>query len=487
MGILSTIRSCLLATTLLLLPFAALAEANYGERFNEIIEKLRSSYVDESKIPSDEELFRIAVQAILKQVGDTHGAYFDPEAAERFQQQMNPTGYTGVGIVLAPYSQGNIKGAMILQFFDNSPLKFAGPQVGDVIVGANEPGSPMVSGENLRELVKTIKGPAGTNVVLHVKRGTTDLGQIEVPRVHTRAQYVFVTDPNESGFITIRITQFAGTVVMDLLTTLNDRGLLSDQIDWRSIRGDDPRDTAIKRITELKKLSLSPKVKGVALDLRNDPGGSLFSAVGISDMWLPKDMKIVTVDHREDDKDIVYMSTDYQLFKGILTVGLFNGGSASASEIVAGALQSHKIVDWLGRKTFGKGSVQTYVGISGGAGFKNTVALYYPGTGVRVDGVGLTPNMEIVQPNAPGSGANQRLNRHIIFQSLSPEIDHQLNAAYHYLRLFSTTYSKNSGDSHVAGMNVVHGTKTEVKKPLCDKYGLRGCPVPHGVLGARPD
>ena len=220
---------------------------NYGEQFQKIIETLRSDHVNPDAVQSEEELFNIAIDAIMKSIGDQHGRYFSPGNYQRFQEQLRPSIYAGIGVKLAPGSGGLI----ILQIFDDSPLRIMNIREGDMITAVGSLGEPMIewNGSNINEMVAEIKGPSGTDVSLKMKRGSYDLGTITISRVQTRNQLVFMKRDGY-GILVIRVTRFSSTIYDDINEMIDERGWLT---------ADDELDTDI--------------IKAVIFDLRYNPGG----------------------------------------------------------------------------------------------------------------------------------------------------------------------------------------------------------------------
>ena len=451
---------------------------DYGAQFNALINALREKYVNSDKIPSDQELFDIAMKAIFERIGDRHGAFFNAEAAEQFKDSINPTNYSGVGIAIAPTPTG----VVILEVFDNSPLNMMGVKAGDVITKASSSGGTTAEWDSTRatndlrgmvmDMVAAIKGPRGTDVNLTVKRGSTELGVITVQRVETRQQYVYMKLKEETGVLTIRITSFSNTIRDDLTTMLEVNG-------WMD--GD-------KLNTDI--------IKGVTFDFRSNPGGSLPSAAHTVDTWSPSGVnavRIIQPPNEESDGRPVAIDFPTQrdrLFPNTIPrVMLVNGTSASASEIAAGAAQVHKEMPVFGTKTFGKGSVQSIIDLPGGTAMKTTTAIYLAGGTKEIDGVGIIPDSLVQQPDAPGSNnIDKRINGNIIRTSMDPAIDYQLAVAHKYLELLiSGVHSRASDTSHQAAINKAHGAEKPVMiKAFCEQYGLRGCPVtanPPTVMG----
>lgn len=439
------------------MPFSnSVSEADYGKQFQSIIKGLRENNANQEGMPTEEEMLRIAIDAILEKLGDKHGNYFNPEDLERFTEGLNPSDYTGVGIVITPSS----KGALILQIFDDSLLRFAGAREGDHIYAAGNPGEDFVvfgeteEGNNLQDLVDVMLGPEGTDVNLKIKRSTTDLGIITVQRVETRDQHVFMK-LNDNGILNIRITHFSKNIVVDIIAWLDDKGLLNQ---------DD---------------TLDESVKAVVMDLRFNPGGYLNAAVALSDLFLEKELMIVTV---VDSEGVTPFDSKHDpLFPSEMPkVFLINGTSASASEIGAGAVQHHEVAFLFGQDSFGKGSVQTTFSLPGGGAFKTTTAEWLVAGVVVIDQIGLTPNVLVPQPPSPGINSDwEKLNRHLIRISMDPEIDHQLHAAHEFLmRFVDGRFSLDSEPSVKASKELVQETKTIITKALCEEKGLLGCPTP---------
>jgi carboxyl-terminal processing protease len=433
------------------------SQMDYGKQFQRVLDAIRNNSVNAEAVESEEKLFNIAIDAILKEIGDTHGRYLSVEEWQRLNDDMRPANYTGVGIQISPGAGG----ALILNIFDNSPLNNMGVRVGDLITAAGSLGEPMVEydPEDLMVIVTAIKGPAGTDVILNIKRGTTNLPPITVPRIVTRNQYVFMK-LSETGVLTIRITSFSGTIYGDIKSMLLAR-------EW--LIRNDILDTSI--------------IKGVVLDLRGNPGGVLGQAVYVSDLFLSKDVVAVRVIQRPEIEGgppvaYNYLTDNGRMFPAdIPRVILINGGSASASEIVAGAVQTHKEGLIMGIKSYGKGSVQSVIELPGGTGIKTTSAIYFAGGTMEIDGIGVMPDVVVLQPDPIGLSADDKsFNGHLIRISMDPEMDHQLNVAHTYINSFiSGEHVLDVPESRQAAENKAHGAKTELLN-ICEAKGLRGCP-----------
>jgi len=442
------------------LRYDTVSQVDYGKQFQRVLDTIRNTNVNVEAVQSEERLFNIAIDAILEEIGDKHGDYYSAEEFQRLKEHLRPQNYYGVGIQI---SHGR-EGAMILGIFDISPLLHMGVRVGDVITAAGSLGDPLTGWdaddpESLQNLVDAIKGPVGTDVILHTKRGILNLPPVTVPRVRARQQYVFMKLTDE-GILTIRMTQFSGTIDADTNGMLQQRG-------WITRNG--TIDTSI--------------VKGVVLDLRGNPGGVLGQAVYVSDLFLAKDVSAVRVIERPEVDGgapvaYTYITPNDRVFPtDIPRVVLINGGSASASEIVAGAVQTHDEGLIMGTKSYGKGSVQSITSLPGGTGIKTTTALYLAGGSMEIDGIGVTPDAVVLQPEVIGMGDDaKRFNSHLIKISLDPELDHQLNVAHTYINYFiSGEHVLDVPESRQAAENKAHGAKTNLKG-VCKAKGLRDCP-----------
>lgn len=432
---------------------------DYGEQFQRVLDAIYNTNVNVDEIPSEAKLFNTAVDAILKEVGDEHGRYYSAAEYHLLNKDIRPQNYVGVGMEITN-AQG---GAMIISIFDNSSLNNTSIRLGDMITAAGSVGEPPVKwdaeAQNLVELADAIIGPAGSKVVLNIKRGVLNFKPITVTRIETRRQYVFM-DLSPSGILTVRMTQFSGTVYKDITAMLYARG-------WM---------TSIGTLNTLI-------VKGVVLDLRDNPGGVLGQAIHVSDLFLPRNTPSIRVSSRPDYEGGPSVHLDYtasrpRMFPSdIPRVVLINGGSASASEIVAGAVKLHKEGFIMGEKSYGKGSVQSITPLPGGTAIKTTTAIYLAGGSMEIDGIGVSPNLKVVQPDVIGESDDaRRFNNHLIQRSMDPEIDHQLNVAHTYINSFlSGKYTFSMDGSRRAAESFAHAIKTDIWS-VCKAKGLMGCP-----------
>lgn len=320
--------------------------------FAEIFGKVKSDYVEKV---DDKKLIEQAINGMLAGL-DPHSAYLNPEAFK--EMRIGTEGeFGGLGIEVT-MSDGLVK---IIAPIDDTPAQKAGVMAGDLIVKLND--TP-VKGMSLSDAVKIMRGKPGSNIKLTIVREGEDKPlEIDIKRavIHIKSVKSKMLD-DDYGYV--RITQF------------------------QSATGENLHDAIKKLVKENKGKDL----RGLVLDLRNNPGGVLNAAVSVSDTFL-KDGLIVYTDGRVDDSKLRFSADPKDFLDGAPLVVLVNGGSASASEIVAGALQDHKRAIIMGTKTFGKGSVQTILPMNNGAALKITTARYYTPSGRSIQAKGIEPDI----------------------------------------------------------------------------------------------
>jgi carboxyl-terminal processing protease len=321
--------------------------------FTEIFGKVKSDYVE---AVGDKKLLEDAIHGMLAGL-DPHSAYLNPESFK--EMRIGTEGkFGGLGIEVT-MENGFIK---VVAPIDDTPAQRAGLKSGDVITRID--GTP-VKGMTLNDAVKQMRGEPDTDIKLTVVR---DGESKPIDFVITRA-IIKITSVKgqmiEPGYAYVRVSQFqAGTA-----------------------------DSLRRKLSKLKK-EADGKLKGLVLDLRNNPGGVLNGAIAVSDMFISKGL-IVSTQGRLDDSTVEYTATPNDFLKDSPMVVLVNGGSASASEIVAGALQDHGRAIIMGTKTFGKGSVQTILPIDNGAALKITTARYYTPRGGSIQATGIIPDLVV--------------------------------------------------------------------------------------------
>jgi carboxyl-terminal processing protease len=340
---------------------SAVAERKAGESntipfdelktFSEVYGRIRQDYVEPV---TDTKLLEDAIRGMLAGL-DPHSAYLDQEQYNELK--VGTTGqFGGLGIEVG-MENGFVK---VISPIDDTPAQKAGIKAGDLIIRLDD---KPVKGMNLNDAVKLMRGEPGSEIVLTVVReGVEQPIKIKIVRDIIKVKSV-KNRILEEGYGYIRITSF------------------------QSKTGDNLLDA-------VKELAKGGDLKGLVLDLRNNPGGVLNAAVAVSDAFLDKGL-IVYTDGRIDDSKMKFSATAGDVLKGSPIVVLINSGSASASEIVAGALQDHRRAIIMGEKTFGKGSVQTILPTSNGGAVKLTTARYYTPSGRSIQAEGITPDVPI--------------------------------------------------------------------------------------------
>jgi carboxyl-terminal processing protease len=371
----------LLAGLLISLHFAAVADKNTEtplpfeemRAFTEVFGRIKSDYVEPV---SDKKLMTEAINGMLSGL-DPHSAYLDADGFKELQAGTQGE-FGGLGIEVG-MEDGLVK---VISPIEDTPAFVAGVKSGDLIIKLDD---TLVKGLTLNDAVKRMRGKPGSSILLTiVRKNETKPLQIKVTRAVIKVQSV-KSKLVEPGYAFVRITQFQEHTGENLATALE----------------------------HLQKENNAP-LQGLVLDLRNDPGGLLTGAVGVSAAFLPKDSLVVYTEGRTEDAKMHLTAspenylrgggrTDYlkdlpENFKKIPMVVLVNGGSASASEIVAGALQDHKRAVILGTQTFGKGSVQTILPLGNNTAIKLTTARYYTPSGRSIQAKGIVPDIVVEDP-----------------------------------------------------------------------------------------
>ncbi|MDE3016744.1 MAG: S41 family peptidase [Pseudomonadota bacterium] len=350
----------LVAGLLLALPLAAYAAKDDTlqllDLFGEVFDRVRTDYVEPVK---DSDLIEAAINGMLTSL-DPHSGYMNEKAFQEMQVQTKGE-FGGLGIEVT-MDNGLVK---VVSPIDDTPAAKAGIKPGDYISYIND---DAVMGLTLSDAVDKMRGPVGSKVKLTILREDEN-EPIELTLTRAEIKIKSVKMHAEGDDIAyIRITSFTEQTT-DLLHSEFDR---------------------------LKK-SL-PRLRGIVLDLRNNPGGLLDQAVSVSDAFLTGG-EIVSTRERDPSKTKRYSahSGDELVPEDVPVVVLVNNGSASASEIVAGALQDHKRAIILGTKTFGKGSVQTVIPLTGHGAIRLTTARYYTPSGRSIQALGITPDIVVEQ------------------------------------------------------------------------------------------
>jgi carboxyl-terminal processing protease len=325
--------------------------------FGDVFERVRADYVEK---PEDSKLVESAINGMLAGL-DPHSSYMDPKSFRDMQVQTRGE-FGGLGIEVT-MEEGLVK---VVAPIDETPAAKAGVMANDVITHLDD---EAVQGLTLNQAVDKMRGPVNTKIKLTIMRKGADK-PIEVTIVRDIIRVKSVRWHPEGGDIGyIRVTQFNEQTTDGLKAAIND---LNSQL------GVD-------------------KVKGYVLDLRNNPGGLLDQAISVSDTFLEKG-EIVSTRGRNPEETQRFNARPGDLIKSKPLIVLINGGSASASEIVAGALQDHKRATLIGTRSFGKGSVQTIIPLGAGNGaLRLTTARYYTPSGRSIQAKGISPDIEVLQ------------------------------------------------------------------------------------------
>ncbi len=344
--------------------------------FAEVYSAIKQGYVEPV---DDKKMIANAISGLLSNL-DPHSAYLDADSFKDLQVGTQGE-FGGLGIEVG-MEDGLVK---VVSPIEDTPAYRAGVKAGDLIFKLDE--TP-VKGMSLSDAVKKMRGKPKTSLKLSIlRKGESKPLEITLVREVIKVQSV-KSKVVEPGYAWVRITQFQEATVPDLAKHLGN-------------------------------VYKEGELKGLILDLRNDPGGLLHGAIGVSAAFLPPDVKVVSTNGRTPDAQQDYLARPRDYLRGTtddplrnLPVGvkkvpmvvLVNGGSASASEIVAGALQDHKRAPILGTQTFGKGSVQSVLPLPGNTAIKLTTARYYTPSGRSIQAKGITPDI-VVEESANGSSA----------------------------------------------------------------------------------
>ena len=322
--------------------------------FAEVMDRIKAAYVEPV---DDKTLLENAIKGMLGNL-DPHSAYLEPEAFAELQESTSGE-FGGLGIEVGT-EDGFIK---VVSPIDDTPASKAGIQPGDLIVKID--GQP-TKGLSLMEAVDKMRGKAGSKINLTLVREGGKPFDVELTRAVIKVKSVR-SQLLEDGYGLIRISQFQ-------VNTGEEVG---------------------KALAKLRKDN-GKKLRGLVLDLRNNPGGVLQAAVEVADHSLKKGL-IVYTEGRIANSELRFSADPADASEGVPLVVLINGGSASASEIVAGALQDHKRGVLMGTDSFGKGSVQTVLPLNNDRALKLTTALYFTPNGRSIQAQGIVPDIEVAR------------------------------------------------------------------------------------------
>jgi carboxyl-terminal processing protease len=319
--------------------------------FGDVFERVRADYVEQV---GDKELIESAIQGMLSSL-DPHSSYLSKENFEEMQVQTEGE-FGGLGIEVTMDS-GVVK---VVSPIDETPAARAGIRAGDLIIALD--GEP-VTGLSLSEAVDKMRGKVGTDIELTIRRGNQEPFQVTITREKITIQSVRSKTFGEVGYLRI--------------TTFNEQtqpGLEEEIAQIQDELGND--------------------LEGYVIDLRNNPGGLLEQAISVSDTFLQQG-EIVSTRGRDSEDSQRYNAENGDMTDGKPLVVLINGGSASASEIVAGALQDHGRAIVMGTQSFGKGSVQTIIPLPGHGAMRLTTARYYTPSGRSIQAKGIAPDIQV--------------------------------------------------------------------------------------------
>jgi carboxyl-terminal processing protease len=312
---------------------------------------LHENYVDPL---DDDKLMQGAIAGMMESLGDPHSSYMDPQVWQQVNESMNGE-YEGIG---ATVRQDETSGGLeLVTIMDGSPAQEAGLKPGDVIVEVN---GETVIGLTQTEIIALVRGPAGSSVHLGIQRpDTTDMIEFDVTRQRiTVPSVVSQVLDNEIGYV--RLNQFDYKASQDMRDAL-------EAMDANNL-------------------------KGLILDMRGNPGGYLTTAIEVASAYITEGPVII---ERGPNREQTYNALENAIAFDVPMVVLVDEGSASASELVAGALQDRERATILGTTTFGKGSVQTWRDLSNGGGIRITISRWYTPNGHSVSEVGIEPDITI--------------------------------------------------------------------------------------------
>ena len=321
--------------------------------FSEVLDKINKEFVDDV---DQGKIMDAAINGVLQSL-DPYSAYLSPEMLKEMQTETSGQ-FGGLGIEVG-MEAGVVK---VISPIDNSPADRVGVKAGDYIVKINE---IQVQGKSLTEAVEIMRGPVGSEI------------EITVRRKGVKKALIFNIIREIIKIESVKSNVLDNTIGYIRLTSFNENS--SNQIK-----------------NKIKELNKNKKVKGYILDLRNNPGGLLSQAIKISDFFLDQG-EIVSTKGRKSSENKKWFAKDGDLIDGKNLIVLINYGSASASEIVAGALKDHKRAILVGENSYGKGSVQSVIPLQNRGAIRLTISKYYLPSGKSISEVGVTPDIEVAE------------------------------------------------------------------------------------------
>lgn len=354
--------------------------------FAQVFSKIKSDYVDEI---DERKMLLDAINGMLAGL-DPHSAFLDKNSFKELRIDTDGE-FGGVGIEVVVEKTG----VRVVSPIEGTPAERADIRAGDIIISVD---GDSIVGLDLDEAVANMRGEVGSKITLTIAReGSEKPFDVEIIREVIQLTSVKTRDLGVPGYAYMRVTSFQAASAPDLQR-------------------------------KIEKYQEQQTIKGLILDLRNNPGGVLSSAVNISDLFLETGADIVATHGRTADAEAAFKADSADLIAGAPMVVLVNNGSASASEIVAGALQDHGRAIILGTLSFGKGSVQTITQLPSGSGLKLTTARYYTPNGRSIQETGIAPDIiaprsELIKPTSRKRLREIDLERHLVNQGPTATAD----------------------------------------------------------------
>ena len=319
--------------------------------FGDVFQRVQEQYVEEV---TDKELIESAISGMLQSL-DPHSSYLSAESYKDMQVKTKGT-FGGLGIEIT-MEDGVVK---VVSPIDETPAALAGMQSGDLIIGIN---GESIRGLSINDAVSQLRGPIGSNVTITVVRNKQEPFELVIKRDIIKIRSVRHNIINNVGYI--RLTTFSETTTEGMKNSI------------KKIQGE-----------------LGKKFQGLILDLRNNPGGLLNQSISVSDSFLDRGEIVSTKGRKNGDASRVFAKKG-DVINGKPLVVLINSGSASASEIVAGALKDHSRAIIIGTRSFGKGSVQSIIPLPGNGAMRLTTSRYYTPSGVSIQAKGIEPDIQV--------------------------------------------------------------------------------------------
>ena len=319
--------------------------------FGDVFQRVQEQYVEEV---TDKELIESAISGMLQSL-DPHSSYLSAESYKDMQVKTKGT-FGGLGIEIT-MEDGVVK---VVSPIDETPAALAGMQSGDLIIGIN---GESIRGLSINDAVSQLRGPIGSNVTITVVRNKQEPFELVIKRDIIKIRSVRHNIINNVGYV--RLTTFSETTTEGMKNSI------------KKIQGE-----------------LGKNFQGLILDLRNNPGGLLNQSISVSDSFLDRGEIVSTKGRKNGDASRVFAKKG-DVINGKPLVVLINSGSASASEIVAGALKDHSRAIIIGTRSFGKGSVQSIIPLPGNGAMRLTTARYYTPSGVSIQAKGIEPDIQV--------------------------------------------------------------------------------------------